>query len=156
MNPCPCGYLGSSVRACRCSPDQVARYQARISGPLLDRIDLQVDVAALPAADLVRAPAGESSASIAARVRAARARAQDRQGCANQALSAAQMDAHCRMDEAATSLLSNAATRLAWSGRSIHRCLRVARSIADLAGSSRIGPAHVAEAVQYRRGLKTG
>jgi len=156
MNPCPCGYLGSSVRACRCSPDQVARYQARISGPLLDRIDLQVDVAALPAADLVRAPAGESSASIAARVRAARARAQDRQGCANQALSAAQMDAHCRMDEAATSLLSNAATRLTWSGRSIHRCLRVARSIADLAGSSRIGPAHVAEAVQYRRGLKTG
>ncbi len=156
MNPCPCGYLGSSVRACRCSPDQVARYQARISGPLLDRIDLQVNVAALPAAELVHAPAGEASAPIAARVQAAWNRAQDRQGCANRALTGALMDTHCRTDEAAASLLTNAATRLGWSGRSIHRCLRVARSIADLAGSLAIEPVHVAEAVQYRRGLEAG
>ncbi len=155
MNPCPCGYLGSTVRACRCSPDQVSRYQARISGPLLDRIDLQIDVAALPAADLVHAPAGEPSAPIASRVQAARARAQDRQGCANHALSGGLIDTHCRMDEAATLLLTSAATRLGWSGRSIHRCLRVARSIADLAGQAQIAAAHVAEAVQYRRGLKT-
>ena len=154
MNPCPCGYLGSAVRACRCSPDQVARYQARISGPLLDRIDLQIEVAALPPSDLVHAPAGEPSAPIAARVVSARARAQDRQGCANYALAGALIDTHCRMDEAATSLLTTAATRLGWSGRSIHRCLKVARTIADLAGSERIQTPHVAEAVQYRRGLK--
>ncbi len=154
MNPCPCGYLGSTVRACRCSPDQVARYQARISGPLLDRIDLQVEVAALPAADLVHAPAGEPSAPMAARVLAARTRAQDRQGCPNHALVGALIDAHCRMDRAAAALLTSAATRLGWSGRSIHRCLRVARSIADLADSPAIESAHVAEAVQYRRGLR--
>jgi magnesium chelatase family protein len=154
MNPCPCGYLGSAVRACRCSPDQVARYQARISGPLLDRIDLQIEVAALPPADLVHAPAGEPSAPIAARVVSARARGQDRQGCANHALAGALIDTHCRMDEAAASLLTTAATRLGWSGRSIHRCLKVARTIADLAGSEHIQAPHLAEAVQYRRGLK--
>lgn len=154
MNPCPCGYLGSTVRACRCSPDQVARYQARISGPLLDRIDLQVEVTALPAADLVLAPAGEPSATVAARVRAARIRAQDRQGCPNHDLVGALIDTHCRIDGAATALLTSAATRLGWSGRSIHRCLRVARSIADLADSFAIEPSHVAEAVQYRRGLR--
>lgn len=154
MNPCPCGYLGSTVRACRCSPDQVARYQARISGPLLDRVDLQVEVAALPAADLVQAPAGEDSASIAARVASARAIALDRQGSANATLTGASIDRHCDLDPMASSLLSSAATRLGWSGRSIHRCLRVARTIADLAGRGPIAATHVAEAVQYRRGLK--
>jgi magnesium chelatase family protein len=156
MNPCPCGYLGSTVRACRCSPDQVARYQARISGPLLDRIDLQVHVAALPPADLVHAPAGESSASIAARVIRARARAMDRQGCTNHALSAALIDTHCCMDVSSTALLTSAAARLGWSGRSMHRCLKVARTIADLAGSERIQTPHLAEAMQYRRGLNGG
>ena len=156
MNPCPCGYLGSAVRACRCTPDQVARYQGRISGPLLDRIDLQVGVAALPAADLVQAPQGEPSGPIAQRVLAARQRALDRQGCANQALAGAAIDLHCRLQEPAYALLTGVATRLGWSGRSLHRCLRVARSIADLSGQELIGTAHVAEAVQYRRGLTAG
>jgi magnesium chelatase family protein len=156
MNPCPCGYLGSSVRACRCSAEQVARYQGKISGPLLDRIDLQVEVAALPPDELVQGGRGEPSAAIAARVQAAHHVAQERQDCSNAALSGQALDEHCALHEGARPLLTQAATRLGWSGRSIHRCLKVARTIADLAGSAHIQAAHLAEAIQYRRGLKGG
>lgn len=153
MNPCPCGYLGSSVRACRCTPDQVARYQGKLSGPLLDRIDLQVEVPALPAQDLLGAAPGEASAQVRERVLAARDRAERRQGQTNQQLEGSALAQHAGLDDAGTQFLQKAASRLSWSGRATHRALRVARTIADLAGSERIEVAHLAEAMQYRRGL---
>ena len=154
MNPCPCGYLGSSLRACRCSPDQVARYQGKLSGPLLDRIDLHVEVGALAAHELINTPPGESTQAIRIRVTGARARAIERQGSTNQALNGQAIDAQCKLDPAAAKFLNTAATRLGWSGRSIHRCLKVARTIADLTGAGTVQVSHVAEAVQYRRALK--
>ncbi len=154
MNPCPCGYLGSSLRACRCSPDQVSRYQGKLSGPLLDRIDIHVEVGALAADELVNTPPGENTATVRQRVVAARERAVARQGSSNQALQGKEIDAQCRLDEAAAKFLNTAAARLGWSGRSIHRCLKVARTIADLAGAESVQLTHVAEAVQYRRALK--
>jgi magnesium chelatase family protein len=153
MNPCPCGYLGSQQRTCRCSPAQVSRYQSRLSGPLLDRIDLHVEVAALPAAELLKAPAGESSASVRARCGLARDRAMARQGSSNQALQGRALDAHALLDEAAMTFLNTAAARLNWSARGTHRTLKVARTIADLAGSQHTCLQHVAEAMQYRRSL---
>jgi magnesium chelatase family protein len=155
MNPCPCGYLGSNLRACRCSPDQVSRYQGKLSGPLLDRIDLHVEVGALAAEELINTPPGETTASIRERVAAARERAVARQGSTNQALGGKAIDEQCRLDDAAAKFLNTAAARLGWSGRSIHRCLKVARTIADLAGAAKVQVTHVAEAVQYRRALKT-
>ncbi|MEO8020944.1 YifB family Mg chelatase-like AAA ATPase [Polaromonas sp.] len=154
MNPCPCGYLGSSLRACRCSPDQVSRYQGKLSGPLLDRIDLHVEVGALAADELVNAPPGEGTAGIRERVVAARERAMARQDSSNQALQGKAIDTQCQLDDAAAKFLNTAAARLGWSGRSIHRCLKVARTIADLAGAQAVQVTHVAEAVQYRRALK--
>lgn len=152
--PCPCGYLGSATRACRCTPDQISRYQGKLSGPLLDRIDLHIEVPSLPAQDLLKAPPGESTASIAARSSAARARALARQACANAALEGQAIDTQARLSDSATALLQKAAAKLGWSGRSVHRSLKVARTIADLADSATIEAAHVAEAVQYRRVLK--
>lgn len=154
MNPCPCGYLGSSLRACRCSPEQVSRYQGKLSGPLLDRIDLHVEVGALAAEELVNAPPGEATSDIRQRVVAARDRAMARQGSTNQALAGQAIDAQCQLDDAGAKFLNTAAARLGWSGRSIHRCLKVARTIADLAGARAVQATHVAEAVQYRRALK--
>lgn len=151
MNPCPCGYRGSPQRACRCTPDQVARYQARLSGPLLDRIDLHVEVPALPPQDLLGTPPGEPSAAVRERVVAARERAHARQGRSNQALQGQEIDAHVLLDPAAAQFLQNAAARLGWSARATHRALKVARTIADLAGASHTQVAHVAEAMQYRR-----
>jgi magnesium chelatase family protein len=151
MNPCPCGYLGSSVRTCRCSPDQVSRYQGRLSGPLLDRIDLHVSVAAMPATELLAASPGESTRRIRERCVAARQRALDRQGKTNQALAGREIDLHALPDDAALKFLNTAATRLGWSARGTHRTLKVARSIADLAGATRTGLEHVAEALQYRQ-----
>ena len=155
MNPCPCGYLGSRIKACRCTPDQVARYQGKLSGPLLDRIDLHIEVAALPADELLAAPPGEATAAVRARCAAARERALARQGVPNQALHGQAIDAHVRLDDAAHRFLHTAATRLGWSARATHRALKVARTIADLAGSELTTTAHVAEAVQYRRALRS-
>jgi magnesium chelatase family protein len=150
MNPCPCGWLGSARHACRCTPDQVVRYQGRLSGPLLDRIDLHVEVGALDAAELLQASPGESSAAVRQRSVAAHERAQQRQGCANAALQGRQLDAQCRLDGAGAAFLQRAATRLGWSARASHRVMKVARTIADLAGSETIALAHLAEAAQYR------
>ncbi len=155
MNPCPCGHHGSTLRHCRCSPEAVSRYQSRISGPLLDRIDLQVEVPALAVETLASAPDGEATAGVAARVAVAQQRQQDRQGCLNAALWGDALDTHCRLDDTASRLLSTAASRLAWSARSHHRVLRMARTIADLAACASIQGAHLAEAIQYRRVLAT-
>lgn len=153
MNPCPCGYDGHPVRRCSCTPDQVARYRGRLSGPLLDRIDLLVEVPALAQEVLTAPPAGESSAVVRARVMAARAIQLARQGMANSLLDAAQVETHCRTEPAAAELLGQAIARLRLSGRAYHRILRVARTLADLAGAPQIAAAHVAEAIQYRRGF---
>jgi magnesium chelatase family protein len=158
MNPCPCGYLGAFVatgKSCRCTPDAVARYQGRLSGPLLDRIDLQAEVPAMKSAELMRAPDGETSDVVAERVQRARERAMQRQGVPNAVLEAAMLDEHAALDDAASRLAQNAADRLGWSGRGLHRAVKISRTIADLAGSDRISAAHVAEALQYRRGLAT-
>lgn len=153
MNPCPCGNHGSALRACRCSPDQIARYQSRLSGPFLDRLDLFVEVPVQPPELLQGAADGEASAVVAERVARARQLALERQGCSNAGLSAAQLDQHAGLEPAAQAFLIKAAQRLSWSARSHHRVLRVARSVADLAGSGRIEVPHLSEAIQYRRGL---
>ncbi|PIF10064.1 YifB family Mg chelatase-like AAA ATPase [Janthinobacterium sp. 13] len=155
MNPCPCGYLGHASGRCRCTPDAVLRYHNRLSGPLLDRIDLQIEVAAMPPTALGRrAGAGESTQAIATRVAAAYALQLVRQGKANQQLSNTEIEQHCRLEPHGEQLLHGAMTRLHWSARTYHRVLRVSRSIADLAGSPAITQAHVAEAIQYRRVLR--
>lgn len=156
MNPCPCGYLGSRVKSCRCTPDQVLRYQSKLSGPLLDRIDLHLEVNSVPSHELLNAPVGESSAQVRARVQAARERALQRQAKSNHALSGAEIDAQCQLDPGAIQFLNQAATRLGWSGRSTHRAMKVARTIADLGHSEHVTTAHLAEAIQYRRALKQG
>ena len=154
MNPCPCGYFGHSNGKCRCTPELINRYQDKISGPLLDRIDLQIQVAALPHADLLKQADGEPSALIHARVEAAFERQQKRQGKANNLLSTSEIDALCQPDAAAQQLLTQAITKFAWSARAYHRVLKVARTIADLAAAETISTPHVAEAIQYRRALR--
>jgi magnesium chelatase family protein len=153
MNPCPCGHRGSSARLCRCSPDMVTRYQGKLSGPLLDRIDLHVEVAGLGPNELLAAPDGESSATVRRRCVAARELALARQGTPNQALQGKAIDQHVALDNAALKFLNIAATRLGWSARSTHRALKVARTIADLQGARDTQTRHLAEAMQYRRAL---
>lgn len=154
MNPCPCGFLGHPSNKCRCTPDHVARYQGKISGPLLDRIDMQIQVGALPHDDLVRQSAGESSDTVAQRVAHASALQLARQGKHNNLLSGNEIDAHCRPDSDGEQLLRTAMTRLNWSARAYHRVLKVARTIADLSGTATVTQAHVAEAIQYRRAMR--
>ncbi len=154
MNPCPCGFHGSPSGQCRCTPDQVARYRNKLSGPLLDRIDLLVEVPALPADDLQRTATGESSASVRARVTRARERQHARQRQANAYLNPKDVDRHCQPDPEGAALLKHSIAHLGLSARAYHRVLRVARSIADLHQCQTIAAAHIAEAVQYRRFTK--
>lgn len=153
MNPCPCGYLGHPSGQCRCSPEQVTRYRGKISGPLLDRIDLHIEVAALAEADMTAASGGEASSVVRGRVAKARVRQIQRQDKPNARLGSKEIDQHCRPDDAAMALLRQAIARLNLSARAYHRILRVARTIADLAGDDGIGVSQIAEAVQYRRGI---
>ncbi|MGH8671608.1 MAG: YifB family Mg chelatase-like AAA ATPase [Burkholderiales bacterium] len=151
MNPCPCGFLGHPSGKCHCTPDQVVRYRSRISGPLLDRIDIQIEVPALPEEELMHAAKGETNDAIQQRVEAAYARQLERQGKANNQLGTREIDTLCVTDEQGKSLLKQAIARLNLSARAYHRILKVARTIADLCGSVAIDSSFIAEAIQYRR-----
>jgi len=151
MNPCPCGYLGHFNGRCHCTPDQVARYRSKISGPLLDRVDIHLEVPAVPQEDLLRQTAGEASDAVRERVAAAHRVQIERQNKCNSSLAPREIDHWCRPEPAAEGLLRQAIARLSLSARAYHRVLRLARSIADLARSEVIAAAHVAEAIQYRK-----
>ena len=153
MNPCPCGYLGASQPACRCGPELIQRYQGKLSGPLLDRIDMQVHVPALPPDMLMRAPPGESSAVVQARCQAARERALHLRGVSNHALTAAQLQT-LKLHPQAQQHGQQQAARYGWSARAVHRLLRLAQTIADLAQADEIEHAHVVQAIHFRMPLK--
>jgi magnesium chelatase family protein len=156
MNPCPCGYHGDPGHECTCAPGMVAKYQKRISGPLLDRIDIHVDVPRVAYDKLTDQRLGETSAAVRARVQAARDRQRARFVAAGAALACnadmrpADVRVHCALDEAGLALMKAAMSQLGLSARAFHRVLKLARTIADLAGADAIGPAHLAEAIQYR------
>jgi magnesium chelatase family protein len=155
MNPCPCGYLGDPVHPCRCGPMEVERYRSRVSGPLLDRIDIHLEVPAVAYRDLVGARAEEPSAEIRARVEQAREiqrqRFKGRPGLhANAHMAARDLRRHCRLSGAVETLLRDAVNRLGLSARAYHRVLKIARTIADLDASAELTTAHVSEAIQYR------
>lgn len=156
MNPCPCGWLGHVSGKCRCTPEAAQRYQDRVSGPLLDRIDIQLAVAAMPAESISARAEGEASSLVAERVARANAIQLARQGKPNQQLAPRDIDRHCRPDAAGEALLRAAMQQLHWSARAYHRVLKVARTIADLAGAEHVAAGHVAEAIQYRRALREG
>jgi magnesium chelatase family protein len=152
MNPCPCGWLGHSSGRCRCAPDQVARYRGRVSGALLDRLDLAIDVPSVAADALsINGSSGEPSADVRSRVERALARQFGRQRMPNARLAASQILPHCRPTPDAEALLAQAMARLSLSARAYHRILKVARTIADLADSVGVTAPHVAEAIQLRR-----
>ncbi len=151
MNPCPCGYWGDTEHPCRCTPEQIQRYRARISGPLLDRIDLHVQVNRIPPGDLLTPRCtGEDSATVRARVDRSRARQEHRQGGPNAQLPPDELASACILGNAERTALEGAATQMRLSGRGLHRTLRVARTIADLESCERIGLAHIGEALAYR------
>jgi magnesium chelatase family protein len=147
---CPCGYFNDARRECICTPMQMSRYLAKISGPLLDRIDLQVEVAALTSDEITSTDPGEPSASIRERVEAARQIQRDRFRRCNAEMTSRQMRKYCDLDPPSRRLLLSAIERLGLSARAHDRILKVARTIADLAGTERIEAGHLAEAVQYR------
>jgi magnesium chelatase family protein len=154
MNPCPCGYAGDAVRACTCAPALVTRYQKRISGPMIDRIDIHVEVPRVEFAKLADPLPGESSSAVRGRVEAARARARQRftgsDLTCNAEMRAGEVRRLCRLDDAGSNLMRAAMQQLQLSARAFHRVLKVARTIADLSASETITPAHLAEALQYR------
>jgi magnesium chelatase family protein len=155
MNPCPCGYSGDSTNSCSCGPLAIERYRSRISGPLLDRIDIHLEVPAVAYGDIVGEQSGETSAVIRARVEQARAvqrdRFRDQPGVhANAHMSTRDLRRHCRLSQPVEAMLRQAVTRLGLSARAYHRVLKIARTIADLAGAGELGTAHVSEAIQYR------
>jgi magnesium chelatase family protein len=154
MNPCPCGFLGDPRRGCACEPGERRRYGRKLSGPLLDRIDLHVTMDAVGWRDLSGTAASEDSAAIRGRVLEARDRARARRpaaaGFRNADLTASEITRHCALDHAGLSLLERAVERIGLSVRAVHRGLRVARTVADLAGSESIGAAHLAEALSFR------
>ncbi|RDV00175.1 YifB family Mg chelatase-like AAA ATPase [Trinickia dinghuensis] len=158
MNPCPCGWRGDPGGRCRCTSDMAARYLRKLSGPLVDRIDIQIELPALTPAELSAraAESGEPSAVVAGRVALARERQIRRQGKCNRELTGRETDEVCRLDCAGESLLREASERFRWSARAYYRVLKVARSIADLAGDVTPNAGHIAEAIQYRRVLPTG
>jgi len=149
--PCPCGYHGHYNGKCRCTPDQISRYRSKISGPLLDRIDIQIEVPAIPQDDLLGKADGETSDMVQARVEIARQRQLSRQHKANAQLMVTEIDELCTPDEQGIALLQQAIARLNLSARAYHRVLKVARTISDLEGGNTVSTAHIAEAVQYRR-----
>ena len=160
MNPCPCGWLGHASGRCHCTPDRIARYRGRVSGPLLDRIDLGVEVPAVAVEALAIGPARAGAARTRAAppaprcahaVAAARERQFARQGKLNARLAPREVDAHCAPDAAGAALLAQAMARLSLSARAYHRILKVARTIADYAATDAIGAPHIAEAIGYRR-----
>jgi magnesium chelatase family protein len=154
MNPCPCGYYGDPKRECRCGTAQVLRYRQRISGPLLDRIDMHVEVPLVEYRDLAKSEAGESSAAIRARVEAARniqqLRLRGSNATSNSAMNPKQMKEHCRIDEESSMLLESTMSQMNFSARAHDRILRVARTIADLSGARDISADHLLEAIGYR------
>ena len=151
MNPCPCGYLGHKSGKCHCTPDQVLRYRAKLSGPFLDRIDMRIEMPSVPFEDLKQLDAGESSRSVRMRVEAARALQLARQGKANAELGAKETEKYCRPDGRGEAMIRQAVNALNLSARAYHRVLRMARSIADLSQCGQISGEHAAEAIQYRR-----
>ena len=155
MNPCPCGYYNDPNHHCTCTPTQVQRYKSKISGPLLDRIDIQIEVAPVSVTELARAPKGEPSASIRERVIAARAiqteRYKNEHGVhCNAQMSRAMIEQFAQLDAEAAQSLQRAMRRLDLSARAYDRILKVARTIADLEGAELIQPSHLAEAISYR------
>ena len=153
MNPCPCGYHGHPVKPCRCTPDAILRYRSKISGPLIDRIDLVIEVPALPADELVSAKAGEPSAAVLERVLAARERQTKRQGKLNNALSPTEIDEAAAISAEAKETLGALLEKLSLSARSFHRILRTARTIADLAGDTEVARGPGRRAVGFRRSM---
>jgi magnesium chelatase family protein len=154
MNPCPCGYYGDLKRECRCGASQIQRYRQRISGPLLDRIDIHVEVPLVEYRDLAKSESGEPSAAIRARVEAARAVQQRRLAgtglTRNATLTPRLMKEHCRIDEESSMLLENTMSQMNFSARAHDRILKVARTVADLAGCPDITADHLLEAIGYR------
>jgi len=151
MNPCPCGHCGDRGGRCRCTPERIARYRARVSGPLADRIDIKLEVPQPRESELVAPVSGEPSDLIKARVERARRAQLERQSKPNALLGTREIDRYCATDRDGDQLLRHALARLLLSARAYHRVLRVARSIADLSQKISISAEHIAEAIQYRR-----